>query len=585
MVKPYGIGMKAQLKKKTYLIGAQWLRTGREEDGGVDGGGGGSKNSDDGGGVMVNPKIMDIDRIESRGYHNLMISGSNKGVDGREKGVVIAQDSGRRQISVAVGDEEVCNEEDSLLIYDSKRRRMGAEGIGVPTSTMDELLKKTNNLQVTDEDEWEIDKSLSITIAKFNLRGRLCTNTEHSRGFLKKVLGGIWRLKETEWNIKIKDKFDTGLFLTFTFASESIQNKILTKMPWYLSNGLLILGKMENSNESWANDLTNFPIWGKAMGVPTDLLTKNNTTRMANKAGAVIQVQNSDVSRMVADGFFRFQVWMSIMKPVCPGFPLPYSGKKIWIAFKYDELPFMCFKCGRIGHSVKDCNKEPIKIHIEESEEVEAYGVWLKTENGCRDGFQGKRTSMGQVNSQGSLMEKHVTEGATGTINSNMFAPLANTMTGESGKMLQEANTHKEPQQQLDQGGLSANSNYLEGESKSLKQRDMEELYEDGGKGKRRLVETMEEIGYGKLKKTSHSMYNELPNQGLYDIPVTYTTEAQFLSETTSFAAGSTSNVVAKENRRKVSVKKDPKARKGKIVNKVAKNYGVWGCSSTLESS
>ncbi|KAF4355830.1 hypothetical protein G4B88_025000 [Cannabis sativa] len=102
MVKPYGIGMKAQLKKKNYLIGAQWLRTGREEDGGVDGGGGGSKNSVDGGGVMVNPKIMDIDRSDSRGYHNPIISGSNKGVDGREKGVVITQDSGRRQISVAV---------------------------------------------------------------------------------------------------------------------------------------------------------------------------------------------------------------------------------------------------------------------------------------------------------------------------------------------------------------------------------------------------------------------------------------------------------------------------------------------------
>ncbi|KAF4403655.1 hypothetical protein G4B88_002508 [Cannabis sativa] len=246
---------------------------------------------------------------------------------------------------------------------------------------MDELLKKTHNLQVTDEDDWEIDKSLSITIAKFNLRGRLCTNAEHSRGFLKRVLGGIWRLKETKWNIKIKEKFDTGLFLTFTFASESIQNKILTEMPWYLSNGLLILWKMENSNESWANDLTNFPIWGKAMGVPTDLLTKNNTTRMANKAGAVIQVQNSDVSRMVADGFFRFQ-----------------------------------------------------------------------TDNGCRDGFQGKRTGMGQANIQGRPLNKNVTEWETAPVNSNAFASLPKSTTGGIEHMLTEASTHKEPMQQLEQG-------------------------------------------------------------------------------------------------------------------------------------
>ncbi|KAF4403043.1 hypothetical protein G4B88_010495 [Cannabis sativa] len=77
---------------------------------------------------------------------------------------------------------------------------------------MDELLQKTHNLQVTDEDEeWEVDKSLSITVAKTNLRGRLCTNSDHSRGFLKKVLGGIWRLKDVEWNLKIKEKFDSGM--------------------------------------------------------------------------------------------------------------------------------------------------------------------------------------------------------------------------------------------------------------------------------------------------------------------------------------------------------------------------------------
>ncbi|KAF4372652.1 hypothetical protein F8388_009569 [Cannabis sativa] len=174
---------------------------------------------------------------------------------------------------------------------------------------MDELLQKTHNLQVTDEDEeWEEDKSLSITIAKSNLRGRLCTNSDHCKGFLKKVLGGIWRLKDGEWNLKIKEKFETGLFLTFTFASESIQSRILSKMPWYLSNGVLILGKMENSNESWKHDLTSFPIWGRAWDVPIDLLTINNTVRMAAKAGEVIIVQNSDVSKMVADGFFKFRI-------------------------------------------------------------------------------------------------------------------------------------------------------------------------------------------------------------------------------------------------------------------------------------
>ncbi|KAF4372256.1 hypothetical protein G4B88_007000 [Cannabis sativa] len=79
-------------------------------------------------------------------------------------------------------------------------------------------------------------------------------------------------------------------------------------MPWYLSNGLLILGKMVNTNESWKNDLTVSPIWGRVMGVPTDFLTEKNTMRLASMAGTVISIQNSDVSKMVTNGFFRFQI-------------------------------------------------------------------------------------------------------------------------------------------------------------------------------------------------------------------------------------------------------------------------------------
>uniref|UniRef100_A0A803PRV4 CCHC-type domain-containing protein n=1 Tax=Cannabis sativa TaxID=3483 RepID=A0A803PRV4_CANSA len=147
---------------------------------------------------------------------------------------------------------------------------------------------------------------------------------------------------------------------------------------------------MENSNESWKNDLTSFPIWGRAWGVPIDLLTTNNAVRMEAKAGEVITVQNSDISKMVADGFFRFRIWMSINKPVCPGFPLPCSGQKKWIAFQYEELPFMCFKCGRIGHCIKDCHQDPIMVQEEGTECTAAYGKWLKAGDIGREESQGK---------------------------------------------------------------------------------------------------------------------------------------------------------------------------------------------------
>ncbi|KAF4402836.1 hypothetical protein G4B88_010288 [Cannabis sativa] len=451
---------------------------------------------------------------------------------------------------------------------------------------MDEILQKTHNLQVTDEDEeWEVDKSLSITVAKSNLRGRLCTNTDHSRGFLKKVLGGIWRLKDVEWNLKIKEKFDTGLFLTFTFASESIQSRILSKMPWYLSNGVLILGKMENSNESWKHDLTSFPIWGRAWDVPIDLLTINNTVRMAAKAGEVITVHNSDVSKMVADGFFRFRIWMSINKLVCPGFPLPYKGTKKWITFQYEELPFMCFKCGKIGHSYKDCHQNPTLIQEEGKEGTAAYGKWLKVGNGTREGMQGDRQGMGKNNSIDETMQQSpINTGRTTTASSSPSLTTMGDARSGSMKGTENRDTNHGQEQQLIEGGLKSTPKNHDSKAGDMGKEEIQRRNDDGNKGKRRIVEDYGDLGYGKLKKSTTDLSKDYQDHELYNIPVSYAHEARVLDGSTPFVVGSCSKNIAKENRRKVAVKKDSKARKGKLENK-RHNTTRWRTRFHFESA
>ncbi|KAM6554291.1 hypothetical protein CsatB_015053 [Cannabis sativa] len=114
--KPYGIGLRAVMKKKNYLIGAQWLRTGREEETAMEGGAIGQTSS---GGQGVNAsKIMEVD-------------GEISGVNGSVRIPVIETPSINARISmesVQAGVENLNKEtpymHDSDCLLDTKKRRM-----------------------------------------------------------------------------------------------------------------------------------------------------------------------------------------------------------------------------------------------------------------------------------------------------------------------------------------------------------------------------------------------------------------------------------------------------------------------------
>ncbi|KAF4347783.1 hypothetical protein G4B88_015460 [Cannabis sativa] len=77
-VKPYGEWMKAITKKKNYLIGAQWLRSNHEEEGGAATSGGRHQNHVED--MEINSPAM----VRSDGGNSGMKTGVNQGVSWRE---------------------------------------------------------------------------------------------------------------------------------------------------------------------------------------------------------------------------------------------------------------------------------------------------------------------------------------------------------------------------------------------------------------------------------------------------------------------------------------------------------------------
>ncbi|KAF4380083.1 hypothetical protein F8388_018207 [Cannabis sativa] len=247
-----------------------------------------------------------------------------------------------------------------------------------PDTTMEELLNRTTNLTVLDEEGWEINEAGGSEVNALCAMGRWCSNRPMSRSLLRTILGRVWGISDKDWNVEIKLTTAAASFLVFSFKSTKDLNRILAKNPWFLNNGILILERFNGIPQNWEICLSKFPLSGRILNLPARSITKGNLERLVGFAGEVIEIQKIDIPKIVSKGFFTFKVMYDISKPICPGFLFPIEGRKIWLPYRYDRLPYMCFNCGFVGHDTRVC-AEPMKF-VEDGlrNQLPGYGSWLK---------------------------------------------------------------------------------------------------------------------------------------------------------------------------------------------------------------
>ncbi|KAF4367028.1 hypothetical protein G4B88_016740 [Cannabis sativa] len=194
-----------------------------------------------------------------------------------------------------------------------------------PDTTMEDLLNRTNNLTVLDEDGWEINEAGGSEVNALCAMGRWCSNRPMSRSLLRTILGRVWGISDKEWTVEIKFTMVAASFLVFSFKSTKDLNRILAKNRWFLNNGILIMERFNGTPQNWEIFLTKFPISGRILNLPARSITKGNLERLAGFAGEVLEIQKIDIPKIVSKGFFNFKVLYDISKPICPGFLFPFE--------------------------------------------------------------------------------------------------------------------------------------------------------------------------------------------------------------------------------------------------------------------
>ena len=78
-------------------------------------------------------------------------------------------------------------------------------------------------------------------------------------------------------------------------------------------------------------------------------------------------------------GFMRMQIFIDIFQPLCRGRVIYLEDdKEQWVSFKYEQLPNLCYWCGRLTH-----NNHDYELWLDSAgtlkETEKQYGPWIQT--------------------------------------------------------------------------------------------------------------------------------------------------------------------------------------------------------------
>ncbi|KAJ1397132.1 Zinc finger, CCHC-type [Sesbania bispinosa] len=183
------------------------------------------------------------------------------------------------------------------------------------------------------------------------LVGRLAMQSTYNVRAFKNTIMNVWKPKHGMeiWEI------GRNLF-SFRFFNAKDRDGVLKESPWNFDRNLVVLKVMSPDENPKEEDL-------------------KEAHKDDHKLGHSIRVR----------------VIMDIIKPLRRGMMIKKGDREaIKIFFKYDRLGNICYCCGELDHTMKDCEE---KRDVDSDEEIDnlPYGPWLRESMNRSNGVVGRR--------------------------------------------------------------------------------------------------------------------------------------------------------------------------------------------------
>ena len=262
---------------------------------------------------------------------------------------------------------QVRREEDHIVLLNSF-------SFSVPNQqnhVMEDLTKTWSKLKLSDSEGSSVRLLEEHAVTDWVLAAKFLTKRVLNLEAIAKTFSPLWRASK---GFQVRREEDH--IVLFTFKDQSDMQKVLAGEPWSFDKYLVIMQKFDGSEDvrNMGFELATF--WIQVHDLPLRFRNRRVAEKLCEVLGTVNhEEQETD---LLGVRFVRVRVTLNISKPLCRGRVITLEdGKDLWIPFKYERLPNLCYRCGCLLHDEQNC------VHRYDSEENQReentqFGPWLR---------------------------------------------------------------------------------------------------------------------------------------------------------------------------------------------------------------
>ena len=160
-----------------------------------------------------------------------------------------------------------------------------------------------------------------------------------------------------------------------TLESGRERDRIWNGSPWMVGKHGVVLKNFEIRARPSDIVFDKMLLWARVLNLPFNLRRPPWVDRIAKKVGDVVK-KDVDEKGVAIGADLRVRIWVEVEKPLRRWVKVDNVKEESqeWYDIQYENLPYFCFSCGKIGHAYLVC---PTPVERDEAGNL-PYGVSLR---------------------------------------------------------------------------------------------------------------------------------------------------------------------------------------------------------------